>query len=200
MAEPGCGAQFRAAVRVIQGLPRSGECGRAAGPRGGGGSSAVTGPGGGRGPAEAFAVPQARTGRPTRRCCASTATTSRRRRGAARAPGPASGTPSAGTSGKGGGSGPLRGRCRPGPAPPDGAVPRRDAWHSLGRMSKEEAMAAYVAEMKKVAQKVAGSGTGPARCPPPGPAAAVAVPRSSTRCPWTRRRGRCSSTSSRSTR
>uniref|UniRef100_A0A8D0FTX2 ACB domain-containing protein n=1 Tax=Strix occidentalis caurina TaxID=311401 RepID=A0A8D0FTX2_STROC len=24
-----------------------------------------------------------------------------------------------------------------------------DAWHSLGRMSKEEAMAAYVAEMKK---------------------------------------------------
>ncbi|XP_042635878.1 acyl-CoA-binding domain-containing protein 4 isoform X3 [Catharus ustulatus] len=29
-----------------------------------------------------------------------------------------------------------------------------DAWHSLGRMSKEEAMAAYVAEMKKVAQKV----------------------------------------------
>uniref|UniRef100_A0A8C0ENQ0 ACB domain-containing protein n=1 Tax=Bubo bubo TaxID=30461 RepID=A0A8C0ENQ0_BUBBB len=34
------------------------------------------------------------------------------------------------------------------------AVARRDAWHSLGRMSKEEAMAAYVAEMKKVAQKV----------------------------------------------
>ncbi|KAM6399312.1 acyl-CoA-binding domain-containing protein 4 [Rhynochetos jubatus] len=29
-----------------------------------------------------------------------------------------------------------------------------DAWHSLGRMSKEEAMAAYVAEMKKVAQKI----------------------------------------------
>ncbi|XP_009470396.1 PREDICTED: acyl-CoA-binding domain-containing protein 4 [Nipponia nippon] len=34
------------------------------------------------------------------------------------------------------------------------AVTRRDAWHSLGRMSKEEAMAAYVAEMKKVAQKI----------------------------------------------
>jgi len=37
-------------------------------------------------------------------------------------------------------------------------VTRRDAWHSLGRMSKEEAMAAYVAEMKKVAQKVTGRG------------------------------------------
>ncbi|KAM6043092.1 acyl-CoA-binding domain-containing protein 4 isoform 2-T2 [Theristicus caerulescens] len=84
MEEAGCGAQFRAAVQVIQGLPRS-------------------------------------------------ATTSRRRRGAAKARGPASGTPSAGTS---------------------AAVPRRDAWHSLGRMSKEEAMAAYVAEMKKVAQKI----------------------------------------------
>ncbi|KAM6233706.1 acyl-CoA-binding domain-containing protein 4 isoform 4-T4 [Spheniscus humboldti] len=68
-----------------------------------------------------------------RRCCVSTATTSRRRRGAAKAQGPASGTPSAGTS---------------------AAVTRRDAWHSLGRMSKEEAMAAYVAEMKKVAQKI----------------------------------------------
>ena len=32
MAEPGCGAQFQAAVRVIQGLPRSGECGPGAGP------------------------------------------------------------------------------------------------------------------------------------------------------------------------
>ncbi|XP_027729173.1 acyl-CoA-binding domain-containing protein 4 isoform X1 [Vombatus ursinus] len=29
-----------------------------------------------------------------------------------------------------------------------------DAWHSLGRMSQEEAMAAYIAEMKVVAQKV----------------------------------------------
>ncbi|KAM6175192.1 acyl-CoA-binding domain-containing protein 4 isoform 2-T2 [Erethizon dorsatum] len=29
-----------------------------------------------------------------------------------------------------------------------------DAWHSLGRMSREEAMSAYVAEMKLVAQKV----------------------------------------------
>ncbi|XP_010641205.1 acyl-CoA-binding domain-containing protein 4 isoform X6 [Fukomys damarensis] len=29
-----------------------------------------------------------------------------------------------------------------------------DAWHSLGRMSKEEAMSAYVAEIKLVAQKV----------------------------------------------
>ncbi|XP_074972865.1 acyl-CoA-binding domain-containing protein 4 isoform X2 [Phalacrocorax aristotelis] len=84
MEEAACGAQFRAAVQVIQGLPRS-------------------------------------------------ATTSRRRRGAAKAQGPASGTPSAGTS---------------------AAITRRDAWHSLGRMSKEEAMVAYVAEMKKVAQKI----------------------------------------------
>ncbi|XP_075299807.1 acyl-CoA-binding domain-containing protein 4 isoform X2 [Opisthocomus hoazin] len=90
MEEPGCGAQFRAAVQV-------------------------------------------RTGPPMRRCCVSTATTSRRRRGAAKAPGLVSGTPSAGTS---------------------ATVTRRDAWHSLGRMSKEEAMAAYVAEMKKVAQKI----------------------------------------------
>uniref|UniRef100_A0A663MVX7 Acyl-CoA binding domain containing 4 n=1 Tax=Athene cunicularia TaxID=194338 RepID=A0A663MVX7_ATHCN len=45
-----------------------------------------------------------------------------------------------------------------GPCPvqcPGDIVPvSQDAWHSLGRMSKEEAMAAYVAEMKKVAQKV----------------------------------------------
>uniref|UniRef100_A0A8C0IMH8 Acyl-CoA binding domain containing 4 n=1 Tax=Chelonoidis abingdonii TaxID=106734 RepID=A0A8C0IMH8_CHEAB len=29
-----------------------------------------------------------------------------------------------------------------------------DAWNRLGKMSKEEAMAAYISEMKKVAQKV----------------------------------------------
>ncbi|NWY06544.1 ACBD4 protein, partial [Nothoprocta ornata] len=49
------------------------------------------------------------------------------------------------------------GRCqgpRPGFWDPIGRY-KWDAWHSLGRMSKEEAMAAYVAEMKKVAQKVA---------------------------------------------
>ncbi|KAM6334035.1 acyl-CoA-binding domain-containing protein 4 isoform 3-T3 [Alca torda] len=48
------------------------------------------------------------------------------------------------------------GRCqgpRPGFWDPIGRY-KWDAWHSLGRMSKEEAMAAYVAEMKKVAQKV----------------------------------------------
>lgn len=49
------------------------------------------------------------------------------------------------------------------PGPADGRRPRRDAWHSLGRMSKEEAMAAYVAEMKKVAQKVTGRAAGPGR-------------------------------------
>ncbi|XP_050841708.1 acyl-CoA-binding domain-containing protein 4 isoform X2 [Serinus canaria] len=48
------------------------------------------------------------------------------------------------------------GRCqgpRPGFWDPIGRY-KWDAWHSLGAMSKEEAMAAYVAEMKKVAQKV----------------------------------------------
>ncbi|XP_030321762.1 acyl-CoA-binding domain-containing protein 4 isoform X1 [Calypte anna] len=48
------------------------------------------------------------------------------------------------------------GRCqgpRPGFWDPIGRY-KWDAWHSLGKMSKEEAMAAYVAEMKKVAQKV----------------------------------------------
>ncbi|KAM6115056.1 acyl-CoA-binding domain-containing protein 4 [Phoenicopterus ruber ruber] len=48
------------------------------------------------------------------------------------------------------------GRCqgpRPGFWDPIGRY-KWDAWHSLGRMSKEEAMAAYVAEMKKVAQKI----------------------------------------------
>lgn len=30
----------------------------------------------------------------------------------------------------------------------------RDAWNSLGKMSREEAMSAYITEMKVVAQKV----------------------------------------------
>ncbi|NXT34903.1 ACBD4 protein, partial [Pelecanoides urinatrix] len=50
------------------------------------------------------------------------------------------------------------GRCqgpRPGFWDPIGRY-KWDAWYSLGGMSKEEAMAAYVAEMKKVAQKVTG--------------------------------------------
>lgn len=32
--------------------------------------------------------------------------------------------------------------------------PPRDAWNSLGKMSREEAMSAYISEMKLVAQKV----------------------------------------------
>lgn len=32
--------------------------------------------------------------------------------------------------------------------------PSRDAWNSLGKMSREEAMSAYITEMKLVAQKV----------------------------------------------
>lgn len=51
----------------------------------------------------------------------------------------------------------------------------RDAWNSLGKMSREEAMFAYITEMKVVAQKV-GIGCGllsvpklPARWPAPHP-------------------------------
>lgn len=148
-------------------------------------------------------LPQVRTDRPMRRCCVSTATTSRRQRGAARAPGPASGTPSAGTSGKACGGWrvvPAGARVTPGSPPPHGRCHRRDAWHSLGRMSKEEAMAAYVAEMKKVAQKVPGRGKAGGALGDPRFELHVPSPRSLTRCPWTRRRRRCSSTSSRSTR
>lgn len=62
----------------------------------------------------------------------------------------------------GGGPVPLRfGFGSGSPSPAHGRRPRRDAWHSLGTMSKEEAMAAYVAEMKKVAQKVTGRAAGP---------------------------------------
>ncbi|XP_064256069.1 acyl-CoA-binding domain-containing protein 4 isoform X2 [Passer domesticus] len=93
MAEPGCGAQFRAAVRVIQGLPRSG----------------------------AYRPSYEEMLRFYSYYKQATA-----------------------------------GRCqgpRPGFWDPIGRY-KWDAWHSLGAMSKEEAMAAYVAEMKKVAQKV----------------------------------------------
>ncbi|XP_038019223.1 acyl-CoA-binding domain-containing protein 4 [Motacilla alba alba] len=93
MAEPGCGAQFRAAVQVIQGLPRSG----------------------------AYRPSYEEMLRFYSYYKQATA-----------------------------------GRCqgpRPGFWDPIGRY-KWDAWHSLGAMSKEEAMAAYVAEMKKVAQKV----------------------------------------------
>ncbi|XP_057897641.1 acyl-CoA-binding domain-containing protein 4 [Melospiza georgiana] len=91
--EPGCGAQFRAAVQVIQGLPRSG----------------------------AYRPSYEEMLRFYSYYKQATA-----------------------------------GRCqgpRPGFWDPIGRY-KWDAWHSLGAMSKEEAMAAYVAEMKKVAQKV----------------------------------------------
>ncbi|XP_015506912.1 acyl-CoA-binding domain-containing protein 4 isoform X1 [Parus major] len=93
MEEPGCGAQFRAAVQVIQGLPRSG----------------------------AYRPSYEEMLRFYSYYKQATA-----------------------------------GRCqgpRPGFWDPIGRY-KWDAWHSLGTMSKEEAMAAYVAEMKKVAQKV----------------------------------------------
>ncbi|XP_071884778.1 acyl-CoA-binding domain-containing protein 4 isoform X3 [Anas platyrhynchos] len=93
MAEPGCGAQFRAAVRVIQGLPRSGSY---------------------RPSYEEMLRFYSYYKQAT----------------AGRCQGP-----------------------RPGFWDPIGRY-KWDAWHSLGRMTKEEAMAAYVAEMKKVAQKV----------------------------------------------
>ncbi|XP_015154777.2 acyl-CoA-binding domain-containing protein 4 isoform X5 [Gallus gallus] len=93
MAEPGCGAQFQAAVRVIQGLPRSGSY------------------------------------RPSYEEMLRFYSYYKQA---------------------------TAGRCqepRPGFWDPIGRY-KWDAWHSLGRMSKEEAMAAYVAEMKKVAQKI----------------------------------------------
>ncbi|XP_066192829.1 acyl-CoA-binding domain-containing protein 4 isoform X2 [Sylvia atricapilla] len=93
MEEPGCGAQFRAAVQVIQGLPRSGAY---------------------RPSYEEMLRFYSYYKQATAGCC----------------------------------QGP-----RPGFWDPIGRY-KWDAWHSLGRMSKEEAMAAYVAEMKKVAQKV----------------------------------------------
>ncbi|XP_021233575.1 acyl-CoA-binding domain-containing protein 4 isoform X6 [Numida meleagris] len=93
MAEPGCGDQFQAAVRVIQGLPRSGSY---------------------RPSYEEMLRFYSYYKQAT----------------AGRCQGP-----------------------RPGFWDPIGRY-KWDAWHSLGRMSKEEAMAAYVAEMKKVAQKI----------------------------------------------
>lgn len=36
----------------------------------------------------------------------------------------------------------------------DSPLPPRDAWNSLGKMSRGEAMSAYISEMKLVAQKV----------------------------------------------
>ncbi|XP_016160541.1 PREDICTED: LOW QUALITY PROTEIN: acyl-CoA-binding domain-containing protein 4, partial [Ficedula albicollis] len=104
MAEPGCGAQFRAAVQVIQGLPRSGAY---------------------RPSYEEMLRFYSYYKQATAGCC----------------------------------QGP-----RPGFWDPIGRY-KWDAWHSLGRMSKEEAMAAYVAEMKKVAQKVTGRAAGPGRAP-----------------------------------
>ncbi|XP_065507435.1 acyl-CoA-binding domain-containing protein 4 isoform X3 [Caloenas nicobarica] len=93
MEEPECGAQFRAAVQVIQGLPRSGSY---------------------RPSYEEMLRFYSYYKQAT----------------AGRCQGP-----------------------RPGFWDPIGRY-KWDAWHSLGKMSKEEAMAAYVAEMKKVAQKI----------------------------------------------
>ncbi|GAB0199345.1 acyl-CoA-binding domain-containing protein 4 [Grus japonensis] len=93
MEEPSCGAQFRAAVQVIQGLPRSGSY---------------------RPSYEEMLRFYSYYKQAT----------------AGRCQGP-----------------------RPGFWDPIGRY-KWDAWHSLGRMSKEEAMVAYVAEMKKVAQKI----------------------------------------------
>ncbi|XP_027638891.1 acyl-CoA-binding domain-containing protein 4 isoform X2 [Falco biarmicus] len=93
MEEAGCGAQFRAAVQVIQGLPRSGSY---------------------RPSYEEMLRFYSYYKQATAGHC----------------------------------QGP-----RPGFWDPIGRY-KWDAWHSLGRMSKEEAMAAYVAEMKKVAQKI----------------------------------------------
>lgn len=91
-----------------------------------------------------------------KRCCDSTATTNRLPWGLAWPPGLGSGTPLDDISGE---------------LPTDGQtslsyqsashspLPPRDAWNSLGKMSREEAMSAYITEMKVVAQKV-GRGCG----------------------------------------
>ncbi|XP_058417202.1 acyl-CoA-binding domain-containing protein 4 isoform X3 [Diceros bicornis minor] len=73
------------------------------------------------------------TAPPTKRCYDSTATTSRLPWGPAWSPGLGSGTPLDDIS---------------------ALCPSRDAWNSLGKMSREEAMSAYITEMKLVAQKV----------------------------------------------
>ncbi|KAM4884381.1 LOW QUALITY PROTEIN: acyl-CoA-binding domain-containing protein 4 [Sylvia borin] len=115
MEEPGCGAQFRAAVQVIQGLPRSGEYGPGSGPGSGGAGGSADRPAGAYRPSyEEMLRFYSYYKQATAGCC----------------------------------QGP-----RPGFWDPIGRY-KWDAWHSLGTMSKEEAMAAYVAEMKKVAQKV----------------------------------------------
>lgn len=44
-------------------------------------------------------------------------------------------------------------------------LPPRDAWNSLGKMSREEAMSAYITEMKLVAQKVGRGGCRPLSVP-----------------------------------
>lgn len=38
------------------------------------------------------------------------------------------------------------------------SLPPRDAWNSLGKMSRRDAMSAYISEMKLVAQKVGRAG------------------------------------------
>ncbi|XP_031456883.1 LOW QUALITY PROTEIN: acyl-CoA-binding domain-containing protein 4 [Phasianus colchicus] len=115
MAEPGCRAQFQAAVRVIQGLPRSGSY------------------------------------RPSYEEMLRFYSYYKQA---------------------------TAGRCqepRPGFWDPIGRY-KWDAWHSLGRMSREEAMAAYVAEMKKVAQKVTAAAGLRAVPPALGSAHSAALP------------------------
>lgn len=112
------------------------------------------------------------TAPPMKRCFDSTATTSRPPWGPAWFPDLGSGTPLDDTSGElptgWANKPPLSTSLSQLSAP-------RDAWNSLGKMSREEAMFAYITEMKVVAQKV-GIGCGllsvpkfPARCPAPHP-------------------------------
>ncbi|XP_008577764.1 PREDICTED: acyl-CoA-binding domain-containing protein 4 isoform X2 [Galeopterus variegatus] len=87
----------------------------------------------------------------TKRCCDSTATTSRLPWGPAWSPGLGSGTPLDDISGELPTGGQTSLSCQPALSQPSAP---RDAWNSLGKMSREEAMTAYITEMKLVAQKV----------------------------------------------
>ena len=98
---------------------------------------------------------QALTAPPTKRCCGSTATTSRLPWGPASSPSLGSGTLSDVTNGELPISWANKPQLSISLSQPSAPHPTpREAWNSLGQMSREEAMSAYMTEMKLVAQKV----------------------------------------------
>ncbi|XP_027373089.1 acyl-CoA-binding domain-containing protein 4 isoform X5 [Bos indicus x Bos taurus] len=95
------------------------------------------------------------TAPPTKRCCGSTATTSRLPWGPASSPSLGSGTLSDVTNGELPISWANKPQLSINLSQPSAPHPTpREAWNSLGQMSREEAMSAYITEMKLVAQKV----------------------------------------------